>query len=256
MINIPILYEDDSLMVINKPAGVVVNRVETEKGETVADWVENRKKVNRLKGQQARKRIKSGFSTFQPSSLSAFQQRSGIVHRLDKETSGCLIIAKTEEAFVELQRQFRERLVKKEYLALVHGKVEPKEGTIKVPIARSHHDRDMFAVVVGGRISETSYSVVSRLAINDSRLTLLKVFPKTGRTHQIRVHFKYFGHPLVSDEKYGGSISVDDRKWCSRIFLHAAKIEFLHPVKKNKILIEAGLPADLEEVLKTIRPLV
>ena len=138
--NIQILYEDNSLMVINKPAGTVVNRVETEKGETIQDWLEN---------------------NFQFSIFNFQNLRSGIVHRLDKETSGCLIIAKTEEAFVDLQRQFRERVVKKEYLALVHGRVEPKEGTIKVPIARSHHDRDKFAVVVGGRISETGYEVVS-----------------------------------------------------------------------------------------------
>ena len=109
---------------------------------------------------------------------------------------------------------------------MVHGRVEPKEGTIKVPIARSHHDRDKFAVVVGGRISETGYEVVSQFAIGNSQLALLRIYPKTGRTHQIRVHFKYFGHPLVSDEKYAGNIALEDRKWCPRIFLHAAKIEF------------------------------
>ncbi len=226
-------------MIINKPAGVVVNRVEMEKGETVADWSESKFKVQNSK--------------LKTNGKSEFIERNGIVHRLDKGTSGCLIIAKTEEVFTDLQRQFRERLVKKEYLALVHGKVEPKEGTIKVPIARSHHDRDKFTVIAGGRISETSYSVVSRLAINDSRLTLLKVFPKTGRTHQIRVHFKYFGHPLVSDEKYGGSVALEDLKWCPRIFLHAAKIEFYHPVTKDKVSIEADLPPDLVGVLKTLK---
>ena len=228
MMNIQILYEDDYLMVINKPAGMVVNRVETEKGETVQDWLEN---------------------NFQFSIFNFQNLRSGIVHRLDKETSGCLIVAKTDEAFVDLQRQFKERKVKKEYLALVHGRVESKEGTIKVPIARSHHDRDKFAVVVGGRISETSYKVISQLAIGDSQFALLKVFPKTGRTHQIRVHFKYFGHPLVSDEKYGGKVAVEDRKWCPRIFLHAAKIEFYHPVTKDKVSIEADLPEDLVLVI-------
>jgi 23S rRNA pseudouridine1911/1915/1917 synthase len=230
--NIPILYEDDNLMVVNKPAGVVVNRVETEKGETVQDWLENNFQ----------------FLIFNFQSL-----RSGIVHRLDKETSGCLIIAKTEEAFVDLQRQFRERLVKKEYLALVHGKVEPKEGTIKVPIARSHHDRDKFTVIAGGRISETSYEVVSQFATSNLQFSLLRVFPKTGRTHQIRVHFKYFGHPLVSDEKYAGNIAIEDRKWCPRIFLHAVKIEFYHPVTKDKISIEADLPDDLSGVIENLK---
>jgi len=243
---IEILFEDNSLIVINKPAGIVVNRVETEKGETVQDWIDNGTKVNRLTGQQAE----------------SFLQRSGIVHRLDKETSGCLIIAKTEEAFIDLQRQFRERFVKKEYLALVHGKVEPKEGTIKVPIARSHHDRDKFTVVAGGRISETGYRVsyvykgpalLQQQGRALSELSLLRVFPLTGRTHQIRVHFKYFGHPLVSDEKYAGNIAIEDRKWCPRIFLHAAKIEFYNPVKKNKVSVEADLPPDLSEVLKKLK---
>jgi len=148
---IEILFQDDFLMVINKPSGVVVNRVETEKRETVQDWVEERLGLKDNKGQGLREE------------LTNFVQRTGIVHRLDKETSGCLIIAKTPEAFTELQRQFKARKVKKEYLALVHGFVEPKEGTIRVPIARSHHDRDKFAVTVGGRISETEYKVVKHL---------------------------------------------------------------------------------------------
>ncbi|MBI5356849.1 RluA family pseudouridine synthase [Candidatus Collierbacteria bacterium] len=241
MINIPILYEDDYLMVINKPAGVVVNRVDTEKGETIQDWAEKRITIYDLR-----------FTN----DNSEFFSRSGIVHRLDKETSGCLIIAKTEEAFVDLQRQFSERLVKKEYLALVHGKVEPKEGTIKVPIARSHHDRDKFTVVAGGRKSETSYAVISHYSLLSTYYSFIRVFPKTGRTHQIRVHFKYFGHPLVSDEKYGGNIALEDRKWCSRIFLHAAKIQFSHPVAKDKVPIEADLPSDLEGVLKNLKPLI
>ncbi|MBI2309444.1 RluA family pseudouridine synthase [Candidatus Collierbacteria bacterium] len=233
--DIKILFEDEYLMVIDKPSGVVVNRVETMEAKTVADWLENN-----------------------------FQNlRAGIVHRLDKETSGCLIIAKTPEAFTELQRQFKSREVKKEYLALVHGLVEPKEGTIKVPLVRSHHDRDRFTVSAGGRISETGYEVLrifKGLAFVAkgqalSELSLLRVFPKTGRTHQIRVHFKYFGHPLVSDEKYGGKKAPEDRKWCPRIFLHAAKIEFCHPVKKNKVSVVCDLPADLNGVLRNLKPL-
>ncbi len=242
---IEILFQDDYLMVINKPSGMVVNRVETEKGETVQDWAEKRITNDEL-------RMTNDNSTFNIQH-STFSSRFGIVHRLDKETSGCLIIAKTPEAFTELQRQFKAREVKKEYLALVHGVVEPKEGTIKVPIARSHHDRDKFAVTVGGRISETEYQVLQVFkglarqlagqALFD--LSLLRVFPLTGRTHQIRVHFKYFGHPLVSDEKYGGKKAEDDRKWCPRIFLHAAKITFIHPAKKIPLTVESPLPEDL-----------
>ncbi len=239
-------------MVVNKPTGVVVNRVETEKGETVEEWAEKiiLNTEYRIPNKKTTFSLNSEFSI----QNSVFIARSGIVHRLDKETSGCLIIAKTEEVFVDLQRQFRKRLVKKEYLALVHGKVEPKEGTVKVPIARSRHDRDKFTVVVGGRISETGYEVLRTFKGQAlSELSLLRVFPKTGRTHQIRVHFKYFGHSLVSDEKYGGSIAADDRKWCPRIFLHAAKIEFLHPVSKDKISIETDLPSDLERLLENLK---
>ena len=246
--DIQILYEDNSLMVINKPAGVVVNRVETEKGETVQEWMEQRQKA---KGKRQKAIICRNPSSFflLPSS---FESRSGIVHRLDKETSGCLIIAKTPEAFIELQRQFKAREVEKEYTALVHGRVEPKEGTIKVPIARSHHDRDKFAVSPGGRKAETSYMVHSVFSIQNSVFSLLRVFPKTGRTHQIRVHFKYFGHPLVSDEKYGGSMALEDRKWCPRMFLHAARITFIHPAKKIPLTVESPLPDDLASLLYPI----
>ena len=259
--NIPILYEDDSLMVINKPAGVVVNRVETERGETVEEWAEKRipNTEYRIPNKKSNLSPNSEFSI----QNSVFIARSGIVHRLDKETSGCLIIAKTEEAFADLQRQFKERKVKKEYLALVHGLVEPKQGTIKVPISRSHHTHDKFTVAVGGRISETEYKVsqvfkgpalLRQQGRALSEYSLLRVSPKTGRTHQIRVHFKYFGHPLVSDEKYGGKKAPQDRKWCPRIFLHALKIEFYHPVKHTKVSVESDLPTDLEVVLNNLKP--
>lgn len=255
-------------MVIDKPAGTVVNRVETERGETVEEWA-----GEKTKGQGTRGKGQGKANFRLPLALSphplAFAQRAGIVHRLDKETSGCLIIAKTEEAFVDLQRQFREREVKKEYSALVHGKVEPNEGTIKVPIARSHHDSEKFAVVVGGRASETGYRVISYqvkanqplslkpnqqlITNNQQQFSLLRIFPLTGRTHQIRVHFKYFGHPLVSDEKYGGSAAVEDRKWCPRIFLHASKITFTHPVNKHKISVDSPLPEDLKQVIGNLK---
>lgn len=231
---IKILFEDDQLMVIDKPAGITVNRADTVGERTVQDWIDKRKKLNT-----------SPFTFYLlPSSFIA---RSGIVHRLDKETSGCLIIAKIPEAFAELQRQFKSREVKKEYLALVHGRVEPKQGTIRVPLSRSRFDRQKFAVSASGRPAETSYQVIR--ALSNSSFSLLRLFPLTGRTHQIRVHLKYFGHPIVADEKYGGKRAVEDRKWCPRLFLHAAKITFAHPLSGKLLSIEAPHPLDLAKLL-------
>lgn len=215
---IPILFEDKFLLVIDKPAGVVVNRSETSGGETIQEWAESK--------------------------------MTNIVHRLDKETSGCLIIAKSPEAFIELQRQFKAREVEKEYVALVHGRVEPKEGIIRVPLARSRYDRKKFAVVPGGRISETGFRIESRFTFHGLPFTLLRLFPKTGRTHQIRVHLKYFGHPIVSDDTYAGKDRArEDRIWCPRMFLHAARLRFTHPETKKKVDISAPIPGNLQRVL-------
>lgn len=224
-----IIYEDDEVLVLNKPAGVVVNRSETVGEETVQDWAE---KYYRLKG-------------YQVNSL----ERSGLVHRLDKETSGCLIIAKAPAAFTKLQRQFKAREVQKEYLALVHGEVHPAAGAIRVPLARSRYDRQKIAVTPGGREAETRYEV-EKLFHNTEPFTLLRLYPKTGRTHQIRVHLAYFGHSLVADEKYAGEKrSRADRRWCPRLFLHAAKISFVHPTNNETVRVECPLPQDLREVL-------
>ena len=233
--DIKILFEDNQLMVIDKPAGVTVNRADTVGEKTVQDWAEEKMTNDEL-------RMTNDHSTF--------LFRSGIVHRLDKETSGCLIIAKTEAAFIELQRQFKAREVKKEYLALVHGRVEPKQGTIRVPLARSRLDRQKFAVSPEGKQPETSYTVHSVFSIQNSEFSLLRLFPKTGRTHQIRVHLKYFGHPIVADEKYAGEKRAKlDRTWCPRLFLHAAKITFFHPLTKKELTVESALPEDLKETL-------
>lgn len=309
---IPLLFEDKFLLVIDKPAGVIVNRTETSGppagGETIQEWVEKKLEVPQVsqvpkvpQGKDYGHFLARGTRGTR-ATCDTFALRAGIVHRLDKETSGCLIIAKTPEAFVELQRQFKEREVEKEYLALVHGRVEPKEGTIRVPLARSRDDRQKFAVVPGGRAAETRYEVlgyfgsseivlsrvarqhhsnisahtssslsdrpiqVSNVLLRDTstgdqfprktisslpaRFTLLRLFPKTGRTHQIRVHMKYFGHPIVSDDTYAGEDRArEDRIWCPRMFLHAARIRFTHPETKKKVNISAPIPGNLQRVL-------
>ena len=193
-----------------------------------------------------------------------FENRSGIVHRLDKETSGILLIAKNPASFLNLQKQFKDRSVKKTYIALVHGEVKPESGEINVPVGRLSFNRKRFGVVAGGREAVTKYKVLSikyyavpaGRQVSDGKkepLSLLELYPKTGRTHQIRVHLKYFGHPVFSDPLYGGrKTSRNDRKLLPRLFLHAAKISFLHP-KTNKIIsLESPLPQELVNFLLTL----
>jgi 23S rRNA pseudouridine1911/1915/1917 synthase len=176
------------------------------------------------------------------------------VHRLDKETSGVLIIAKNSESFIKLKQQFMERTIKKTYLALVHGEVK-QEGEINAPLGRQTFNRKRFGVMAGGREAVTNYKVVSNFQFSISKnqseaLTLLEVAPQTGRTHQIRVHLKHINHPIFSDELYGGRKQArDDRKILPRLFLHAKSLEFYHPSTGEKMVVDAPLSSDLEEFL-------
>lgn len=216
---IPILYEDDALLVINKPPGIVVNRAQSVKEDTMQDWVEKRFVVNR--------------------DNQDFYDRSGIVHRIDKETSGILLIAKTPRAFIELQRQFKERLVKKTYVALVHGKLVPPEGEIRAPVGRLPWNTQRFGIVPEGKEAVTKYKVIKD--------NLVELYPETGRTHQIRVHLKYINHPIIGDYLYAGRKTArDDRALVHRVMLHANKISFHHPTTGEILEIEAPIPDDMK----------
>ena len=172
------------------------------------------------------------------------------MHRLDKETSGILIVAKTKKAFENLQQQFKDRKISKTYTALVHGQVEPKEGTIEAPVGRLPWRRDRFGVLPGGREATTGYKV--REYYKD--YTLLELKPKTGRTHQIRIHLKHLGHPVVADTFYAGRKTARaDRLWCPRLFLHASGISFTHPETGKEISFKSKLPADLLQVLTNLK---
>ncbi len=235
--NIPILYEDGQIVVINKPPGIVVNRAESVKGETVQAWVENKFKI-----QNVEVRIED----------TDFRDRAGIVHRIDKETSGILLIAKSSEAFRELQRQFKERLVKKTYLAIVHGKLVPAEGEIRAPVGRLPWNRERFGVVPGGKEAVTRYARISnfKFQISNEELSLVELYPETGRTHQIRVHLKYINHPIVGDYLYAGrKTSRSDREWAARVMLHAYKIHFTHPTTGQILAIEAPIPDDMGRII-------
>lgn len=250
-----ILYEDASLLVLNKPAGITVNRADTTKGEeTVQDWVEGYLKVS--KGLEVSKVPKGNpFDTSDTFPVfDTFFQRAGIVHRLDKETSGILLVAKTPEAFVDLQRQFKERLVKKTYLAYAHGKIMPEVGEINVPVGRLPWNRKRFGVVPGGRDSLTRYKVLSYIeqvyGKKKEMFSLVELYPETGRTHQIRVHLKHIGYPIFGDALYAGRKTArDDRKFLQRVFLHAAKISFFHPETQKPVVFESSLPEALYKIL-------
>lgn len=233
-----IIFEDDSLLVLDKPAGMIVNRADTTKGEvTVQDWVE--------------KNFCASRSDLEPQNKeSDFLNRAGIVHRLDKETSGLLLVAKTPAVFEDLQRQFKERKVKKVYSALVHGHVTPGEGEIRVPVGRLPWDRKKFGVIAGGREAATKYKVITNHTLDANNDTLLELYPETGRTHQIRVHLKYINHPIFSDPLYAGRKQArKDRKVLSRLFLHASKISFYHPRTGDLVSFESPLPEELKEFL-------
>jgi len=239
-----IIFEDSEILVLDKPSGMIVNASDTTAGEkTVQEWAETK--------------VKSQKSKVKIDEESDFYKRAGIVHRLDKETSGILLVAKNVESFENLQRQFKERRVKKTYIALVHGKVEPTEGEINVAVGRLPWNRKRFGVIAGGREAVTKYKVLSIkyyvLGNKNEPLTLLELYPKTGRTHQIRVHLKYFNHPIFADPLYAGRKTArNDRKLLPRIFLHASEILFLHPKTQKIVSFESPLPKELNDFLEIL----
>lgn len=229
-----IIFQDDSLFIIDKPAGWIVNEAATTKNQPVLQiWLRK----------------------FDYPLVDDLASRHGIVHRLDKETSGVMIVAKNKESFDKLQAEFKSREVQKTYIALVHGKLEPLEGNITVPVGRLPWRRDRFGVVAGGRNSETDYKVLKFYAGERGGNSLVEFHPKTGRTHQIRIHCKYIKHAIVADEFYAGRKTArNDRKWCPRLFLHAASIKFIHPETGKSAEFKSELPTDLESVLENLHP--
>ena len=227
-----IVAEDHEFFILNKPPGWVVNDADTTRHlDTIQSWLADSQDYP-LAGD--------------------IENRSGIVHRLDKETSGVLIVAKNYAAMQHLQKQFKERKVKKKYTALVHGKA-PEKGEIAVEIGRLPWNRKRFGVISGGRESYTSFITKSRYQNIDDTYSLLSLTPRTGRTHQIRVHMKHLGHSIVSDELYAGRKTARaDRKWCPRLFLHATEISFAHPHSGKMIDFSVKLPPDLLLALSTL----
>lgn len=230
---IKILWEDSEALVIYKPAGMVVNKVESNKNYSIEEWI----------GENFRFREKSYLETGE--NLEVFLKRGGIAHRLDKETSGCLLIAKNPTSLASLMKQFKGRVIKKEYLALVHGVVEPYEGVIRLPISRSKKSRLRQEVRFDGKTAETSWKV--ERVFND--LSLVRLFPLTGRMHQIRVHMAHLGHPLFSDAKYlNHKLFMDDRERLNHHFLHAQTLEFTSSAGE-RVRVTSELPQEEKTLL-------
>ena len=224
-IPLDVIYEDIVLLVVNKPAGMVVHPALGHPTGTL---------VNAVLSHCPQVADVGGL------------ERAGIVHRLDKDTSGLILIAKDEATCAALQRQFKHRQVTKTYLALVEGQVQPREGVIEAPVGRDKRQRKRMAVVQSGRQARTTYRAVEYFADH----TLLEVRPHTGRTHQVRVHLAWLGYPVVGDGVYGRRRQQLLR---DRHFLHAARLRFTHPATGEEVEFKAPLPPELAAVLKRLR---
>lgn len=227
-----IIFEDESLMVIDKPAGWVVNQAESVKEQTVQDWFTKKYLIFNI----------------QYSVDSEFLQKGGVVHRLDKDTSGVMVLAKTPEAYEKLKLQFLERKTVKKYIALVHGEFKEQEGIISTPL-----ERKGAKFFVGGDLSKTAiteWKVIKQYSIFDNQYSMMELTPHTGRTHQLRVHMRHLGHPIVSDPIYGDRKTwKKDLQLCPRLFLHAKSLEIAHPVTGERMVFEAQLPEELEKMV-------
>jgi len=236
-----VIFEDQRILVMNKPPGLVVNRAQSVKQTTLQDWVEQY-----LAQDEAYKADLAADSVF--------GERSGMVHRLDKDTSGVIVFAKRAAVMHELLQQFKAREVQKTYWALIHGHFNEKRGVISAPIERHPFRRDIFTVTEDGRPSVTEFRVLQEfsplpeeylrqlvktqeregeyknlrrsLQLYEGGFSLLELKPKTGRTHQLRVHLKFVHHPIVGDERYVGDKHWKlDQLWCKRQWLHAHELK-------------------------------
>jgi len=218
-----IVYEDDDIIVVDKQAGLTTHPAPGHTSHTL---------VNALLAYYPRLRYFGDTA------------RPGIVHRLDKETSGLTIVAKNSEAQQNLINQFKTRIVSKGYYALVKGKLTPLRGAIDAPLGRDPYNRKRMAVVQGTREARTDYKVLEYIG----NYTFLDVSPKTGRTHQIRVHFSAIGYPLVGDKVYGLKVPFLNRQ-----FLHAYRLQFILPSCGEHVDFKSELPSDLKAALDFIR---
>lgn len=287
-------------MAINKPPGWVANRARTVTGPTIQDWAQTwmsekgfvttaQRSTQTTQAPQTTQATQTTQTTQTESSWEklvpkdfddtygqpqeTFSARSGLAHRLDKDTSGVMLIALNPGSLVHLLAQFKKRTITKTYQALCHGRFQAKEGIIKAPLGRSStFKRKAMQVAADGRWAETAYRVIGvysdldfdtlpkqvKTAVSKrpglySGFSLVECQPKTGRMHQLRVHLQYQGNPIVGDKQYLGKKRARlDKLWCPRHFLHAAKLRLTHPCTEHELEITAPLSPDLKRVLHSL----
>ncbi len=248
--NIPltIVYEDETLLVVNKPAGMVTHPAyKNYSGTLVNALMFHSEKLSSLHAEEDEE-----FDTVRP----------GIVHRLDKDTSGLLVVAKDETTHQKLAKQFAEKTSEREYQAVVWGVFRETSGVIEAPLGRSKSDRKKVAVTPDGKQAVTEYEVMEQFEF----LALLRLHLRTGRTHQIRVHLAHIHHPVFGDETYGGrelhlgKATAKTKAQAHNLLdlmprqaLHAKKLGFIHPQKKKMMRFESDLPADMQALLSSLR---
>lgn len=240
-IPIDIRYEDEHIIVVNKPAGLVVHPAHGHPTGTL---------VNAL------------LHHCQDLPGIGGELRPGLVHRLDKDTSGLLVIAKSEKALEGLARQFKRKTAERVYYAIVWGDLTPPSGRVEAPLGRTRKDRKLFGVVSGGKEAATRYRTRQEFEL----FSLLELQLETGRTHQIRIHLQHVGHPVLGDPQYGGRnrrmgpLTTSQRRFVADLFeilprqaLHAAVLGFIHPITGESLRFESEFPEDMKEVLKRLR---
>ena len=259
-IQLDVVHEDEHLIVVVKPAGMLVHPTLNVKSGTLANALAHHVNRSRIVAEESRIDPRSSILDF----LAVV--RPGLVHRLDRATSGLMVVARTQRALATLSRHFRKRLVEKRYVALVHGKVAEESGSINAPIGRDPNQQPPWRVMEGGKSAETRFKVLDRSV----DATLLELEPITGRTNQLRIHCAHIGHPIVGDEMHWNfayrisncELKRDDRiaeseirnpKSEIRLCLHASKLSFHHPAHGKWMSFCSPLPEDISQIARRYR---
>lgn len=257
--NTPIIFEDENLLIVDKPSGLIVNNSQTAPDDTLQnrlleefgfeDYMNVAKKLLNDSSEISAGFIDDESEISEEHRVEEFISRTGIIHRLDKGTSGALAIAKNPDTFISIQQQFKDRLVKKEYLAICFGKISDENFIVDAPLKRDRSNRMRYAISADGKYAHTRFELISVQTIDGRQVSAVKCFPSTGRTHQIRVHLCALNHTILGDRLYSGRKQY---KWAEsldveRMLLHAHTLSFTY--KDTEMLFESPIPKEFLQFL-------